>query len=272
MGWPALGAVIVGLGGWIEPRVLGAGYASIQDLLGHLLLAALILLLVVKTIVWLVALGSGTSGGILAPLLIIGGALGGIAGLWLPGGSGLWAMIGMAGVMSAAMRAPLTAAVFAVELTGQFPALPETVAASGAAFAVAVLVLKRSILTDKVSRRGRHITQEFSVDPLALGMAGMSPAMAAGVSDRLWEIDGLVKLVEAGDETPKKRGPYKRRVRFQTDPLPDPGTGPVARVICRRRPFGQRRLRTIFYLCGNGPVTAFSLHMNRRQLSGSRHD
>jgi len=173
MWWPALGAVIVGLGGWIEPRVLGAGYASIQDLLdGHLLLAALILLLVVKAIVWLVALGSGTSGGILAPLLIIGGALGGIAGLWLPGGSGPWAMIGMAGVMSAAMRAPLTAAVFAVELTGHFPALPDTVAASGAAFAVAVLVLKRSILTEKVSRRGRHISQEFSVDPLALGMAG----------------------------------------------------------------------------------------------------
>lgn len=173
MWWPALGAVIVGLGGLIEPRVLGAGYASIQDLLdGRLVLTALVLLLAVKAVVWLVALGSGTSGGILAPLLIIGGALGGIAGLWLPGGSGPWAMIGMAGVMSAAMRAPLTAAVFAVELTGHFGALPDTVAASGAAFAVAVLVLKRSILTEKVARRGRHISQEFSVDPLALGMAG----------------------------------------------------------------------------------------------------
>jgi CIC family chloride channel protein len=173
MWWPALGAVVVGVGGLAEPRVLGAGYASIQDLLdGHLLLAGLVLLLVVKAVVWLVALGSGTSGGILAPLLIIGGALGGIAGLWLPGGSGPWAMIGMAGVMSAAMRAPLTAAVFAVELTGHFAALPQTVAASGAAFAVAVLVLRRSILTEKVSRRGRHISQEFSVDPLALGMAG----------------------------------------------------------------------------------------------------
>ena len=173
MWWPAFGAVVVGLGGLIEPRVLGAGYASIQDLLdGRLMLAALALLLVVKGVVWLVALGSGTSGGVLAPLLILGGALGGIAGLWLPGGSGPWAMIGMAGVMSAAMRAPLTSAVFAVELTGHFAALPMTMAASAAAFAVAVLVLKRSILTEKISRRGRHVSQEFSVDPLALGMAG----------------------------------------------------------------------------------------------------
>jgi CBS domain-containing protein len=74
--------------------------------------------------------------------------------------------------MSAAMRAPLTAAIFAVELTGHFASLPVTVASSGAAFGVAVLILKRSILTEKISRRGRHVSQEFSVDPLALGMAG----------------------------------------------------------------------------------------------------
>ncbi|ODA66157.1 H(+)/Cl(-) exchange transporter ClcA [Methyloligella halotolerans] len=173
MWWPALGAIVVGLGGLIDARVLGAGYATIQDLLdGDLAIDAMIVLLGLKAVVWLVALGSGTSGGVLAPLLIMGGALGGIAGHWLPGGSGPWAMVGMAGVMSAAMRAPLTSAIFAVELTGHFVALPTTIAASGAAFSVAVLVLRRSILTEKISRRGRHISQEFSVDPLALGMAG----------------------------------------------------------------------------------------------------
>ena len=172
MWWPALGAVIVGLGGLIEPRVLGAGYGSIQDLLdGRMVLAAMLLLFAVKAVVWLIALGSGTSGGVLAPLLILGGALGGVAGHWLPGGSGPWAMLGMAGVMSAAMRAPLTSAIFVVELTGHFAELPAAIAASGAAFAITVLVLKRSILTEKISRRGRHISQEFSVDPLALGMA-----------------------------------------------------------------------------------------------------
>jgi CBS domain-containing protein len=173
MWWPALGAVVVGIGGLIDPHVLGPGYRDIQALLdGSLLLRAIVLLLVVKAIVWLVALGSGTSGGVLAPLLILGGALGGIVGQWLPGGSGSWALIGMAGVMSAAMRAPLTAAIFTVELTGHFAALPDTVAAAGAAYAVAVLVMKRSILTEKISRRGRHILLEYGVDPLALAQAG----------------------------------------------------------------------------------------------------
>ncbi len=172
MWWPALGSVVVGLGGLVEPRVLGAGYDTIDALLnGSLLLDAMLLILVVKTVVWLAALGSGTSGGILAPLLIVGGAAGAIVGLWLPGGSGAWAMIGMAGMMSASMRAPLTSALFVAELTGRFDALPEAITGSGVAFALAVLLLRRSILTEKISRRGRHISQEFSVDPLALSLA-----------------------------------------------------------------------------------------------------
>jgi len=169
MWWPALAAIIVGLGGLIDPRVLGAGYGNIQALLdGHWALKAILLLLVVKTVVWLAALSSGTSGGILAPLLSIGGALGGVIGLWLPGGSGFWALAGMAAMMSAGMRAPLTGAVFAVELTGRLDALPATAAAAVAGYALAVLVLRRSILTEKVARRGRHLSHEYGVDPLAL--------------------------------------------------------------------------------------------------------
>jgi H+/Cl- antiporter ClcA/CBS domain-containing protein len=173
MWWPAMGAIVVGLGGLIEPRVLGAGYDTIQALLdGSLALRLLVLLLAVKAVVWLVALGSGTSGGVLAPLLILGGSLGCLAGHWLPGDAGFWTLIGMAGIMSAAMRAPLTGAVFAVELTGRLDALPATMAAAVAGYAVAVLVLRRSILTEKISRRGRHIMQEFAVDPLAIAQAG----------------------------------------------------------------------------------------------------
>jgi H+/Cl- antiporter ClcA/CBS domain-containing protein len=169
MWWPAIGAVVVGIGGLIDPRALGAGYDNIQDLLdGTLIGQALLLLFVTKTVVWLVALGSGTSGGVLAPLLIIGGALGALVGHWLPGDPGFWALLGMAAVMSAAMRAPLTAAVFAIELTGRLDALPSTVAAAAASYGVAVLILRRSILTEKISRRGRHITQEYVVDPLAV--------------------------------------------------------------------------------------------------------
>ncbi|MGE0775166.1 MAG: chloride channel protein, partial [Sphingomonadaceae bacterium] len=173
MWWPAIGAIVVGIGGLIDAHVLGAGYQSIQALLdGNLAMRAVLTLLVVKAVVWLVALGSGTSGGVLAPLLILGGAAGYVAGHVLPGGPGFWAMIGMAGIMSGAMRAPITGALFAVELTGHFDALPLTIAAAASAYAVSVLLMRRSILTEKIARRGRHILQEYSVDPLDLVQAG----------------------------------------------------------------------------------------------------
>ena len=166
MWWPALGGIVVGVGGLIDARVLGAGYANIQALLdGSLAVRVILALLVVKAIVWLVALGSGTSGGVLAPLLIMGGALGALLGQFLPGSVGFWAMIGMAAMMSGAMRAPLTDALFAVELTGHFDALPATIAAATGAYAISVLVMRRSILTEKIARRGRHILQEYTVDP-----------------------------------------------------------------------------------------------------------
>jgi CBS domain-containing protein len=156
---------VVGLGGLLDPRVLGAGYTNIQDLLdGSLTFRLVLVLLVIKAAVWLVALGSGTSGGVLAPLLILGGALGSLIGSVLPGGSGLWAMVGMAAIMSGAMRAPMTGALFAVELTGHLGALPLVMAASAGAYALSVLLMRRSILTEKIARRGRHIVQEYSVD------------------------------------------------------------------------------------------------------------
>ena len=173
MWWPAIGAIVVGFGGLIDAHVLGAGYASIDALLnGSLALKVVLALLIVKAVVWLVALGSGTSGGVLAPLLILGGAAGFLVGQFLPGDAAFWAMIGMAGIMSGAMRAPMTGAIFAAELTGHFGAIPCTIIAAGAAYAVSVLLMRRSILTEKIARRGRHILQEYTVDPLDLLQAG----------------------------------------------------------------------------------------------------
>jgi H+/Cl- antiporter ClcA/CBS domain-containing protein len=171
MWWPAIGGVAVGLGGLIDVHELGAGYANIQALLdGSFTLRIIVTLLVIKALVWLVALGSGTSGGVLAPLLIIGGALGCLFGHLGP--SGLWAMLGMAAMMSGAMRAPLTAAMFVTELTGHFSALPLAIAASVSAYAASILVMRRSILTEKIARRGRHVLQEYAVDPLDFMQAG----------------------------------------------------------------------------------------------------
>jgi H+/Cl- antiporter ClcA/CBS domain-containing protein len=185
MWWPAIGAVVVAIGGLIDVRVLGAGYENIQALLdGNLVVKAVILLLVVKAVVWLVALGSGTSGGILAPLLILGGCSGFLIGQYLPGDPGFWAMIGMAGIMSGVMRAPMTGALFAAELTNHLSALPETIAAGTAAYAISVLIMKRSILTEKIARRGRHILREYTVDPLeflqASQLMSADPATLAG--------------------------------------------------------------------------------------------
>lgn len=174
MWWPALGAIVVGVGGLIDPRVMGVGYDSVHALMrGEILGAAVVSLLVAKAIVWSVSLGSGTSGGVLAPLLIIGGALGAFLGHWLPvGDPGLWAMVAMAAMMGGTMTAPLTGAVFVLELSHDLEALPLLFVASVAAFGVTILLLRRSILTEKLARRGQHVAREYSVDLLELMRVG----------------------------------------------------------------------------------------------------
>ncbi|WP_095202205.1 chloride channel protein [Mesorhizobium carmichaelinearum] len=170
MWWPMIGGLVVGIGGLIEPRALGVGYDNIADMLdGRTLAAAALMLLVVKAIIWSVALGSGTSGGVLAPLLIMGGAMGAVLGGFLPAADpGFWALLAMAATMGGTMRAPLTATFFAVELTGNTHVLVPLIAACATAHAVTVLLMKRSILTEKVARRGHHLVREYRVDPFAL--------------------------------------------------------------------------------------------------------
>jgi H+/Cl- antiporter ClcA/CBS domain-containing protein len=166
MWWPALGGLAIGLGGLVDSRVLGVGYETIHGLMrGELLAGALIGLFFAKGIVWSVALGSGTSGGVLAPLLMLGGAIGALVGIVTGAGDpGLWAMVGMAAMMGGTMRSPLTGMVFILELTHDFNALPALLIGSVAALCVTVLLLRRSILTEKLARRGQHIAREYSVD------------------------------------------------------------------------------------------------------------
>ena len=169
MWWPAIGGVAVGLGGLIEPRALGVGYDIISDLLNdHIVLRVVVTILLVKSVIWIIALASGTSGGVLAPLLIFGGCVGWLEGQVLPGSHGAWALIAMAAMMGGTMRSPLTAILFAAELTGNFSLIGPLLIATSAAFALTVLILKRSILTEKVARRGQHVVREYSIDPLEL--------------------------------------------------------------------------------------------------------
>ena len=174
MWWPVIGGAVVGLGGLIYPRALGVGYDTIGDLLaGHLAGAGLVGLLATKMIIWAVALGSGTSGGVLAPLLIMGGCLGAAEAQALHlGDPGLWAMISMGAMMGGTMRSPFTAVIFMVELTRDVAMLPVLLVACVASELVTVLVMKRSILTEKVARKGHHVMREYSVSPLERLLVG----------------------------------------------------------------------------------------------------
>jgi len=170
MWWPILGGFVVGVGGLIFPQALGVGYDMIGSLLqGDVVLKTIAGILLVKSIIWAVSLGSGTSGGVLAPLLMMGGALGGLMSGFLPNeGLGFWPLVAMGAILGGTMRSPFTGVVFAVELTHDVNVILPLLLASVIAYAFTVLTLRRSILTEKVARRGFHLSREYSVDPLEI--------------------------------------------------------------------------------------------------------
>jgi len=170
MWWPAIGGVVVGLGGLIFPPALGVGYDVIGQLVnGDRALHLVFGVLIVKWLIWSVDLGSGTSGGVLAPVMMIGGALGALLSYGLPGaGPGFWVLIGIAGVLSGTLRVPMTAIIFTIEETHDWNMFLPLLLGSVASYAVSTLLLKRSILTEKVARRGYHLSCEYAIDPLEL--------------------------------------------------------------------------------------------------------
>lgn len=170
MWWPAIGGLVIGLGGLVFPQALGVGYDTIGALLqGDVASRVIVGVLVVKSIIWSVSLGSGTSGGVLAPLLMMGGALGGVESWMLPNeGLGFWPLVSMGAILGGTMRSPLTGVVFALELTHDVNMLLPLIVAVTVAHAFTVLTLRRSILTEKVARRGYHLSREYSIDPLEI--------------------------------------------------------------------------------------------------------
>ena len=170
MWWPALGGIVIGVGGLFFPRALGVGYETIGDLLqGDVTGRTILGILIVKAVIWSVSLGSGTSGGVLAPLLMLGGALGGVEAWVLPDrGVGFWPLVSMGAILGGTMRAPLTGVIFSLELTRDVNMLLPLLIASSIAHAFTVLALKRSILTEKIARRGYHVSREYATDPLEI--------------------------------------------------------------------------------------------------------
>jgi H+/Cl- antiporter ClcA/CBS domain-containing protein len=170
MWWPAIGGLVIGLGGLLSPHALGVGYDVIEGILADSFsVRAMIVLVLVKAAIWSVSLGSGTSGGVLAPLLMMGGALGALESHVFPNaGVGFWPLIGMGAILGGTMRSPLTGILFAVELTHDLNMLLPLVIAVSVAHGFTVLTLRRSILTEKLARRGFHVSREYAVDLLEI--------------------------------------------------------------------------------------------------------
>ncbi|HML17656.1 MAG TPA: chloride channel protein [Bryobacteraceae bacterium] len=226
MWWPAIGGLVVGIGGLIFPQALGVGYQTIGALLqGDVPRKVILGILLVKSVIWAVSLGSGTSGGVLAPLLMMGGALGGLEAGWFPHaalGVGFWPMVSLGAILGGTMRSPFTGILFAMELTHDFNIMLPLLIASFAAHAFTVLTLRRSILTEKISRRGLHLSREYSVDPLETTFVKevMQPAVpaagdesaAAYPDESLREVvyrmaaSGLTRMPVADRDTGKQLG------------------------------------------------------------------
>jgi chloride channel protein, CIC family len=172
MWWPALGGLGIGIGGLFFPRGLGVGYDNIAELLhGGAPLALIAGILIAKSLMWAFSLGSGTSGGVLAPLLMIGGAVGALAahlGRAPSEMQAFWALIGMGAMLAGSLGVPLTAILFSLEVTHCLPALECLTLGCVASYLITALLMPRSILTEKLSRRGYHLTREYGIDPLEI--------------------------------------------------------------------------------------------------------
>jgi hypothetical protein len=203
MWWPAIGGIGIGVGGFFFPRGLGVGYDNIAELLrGNAPVSMLLGLIVAKSLMWAFSLSSGTSGGVLAPLLMIGAALGeSVARLaHMPGETqALWALMGMGAMLSGALGVPLTAILFSLELTHALPAILPLTLACTASYLVTSLVMSRSILTEKLSRRGFHLSREYGVDPLEMVSVG---DVMTEMSAETAEVSGeLPEVLAYTDET-----------------------------------------------------------------------
>ncbi len=197
--WPALGGLAVGIVGYFNPRTLGVGYNNITEVLsGSLPLNFVISLGLLKLLSWAISLGSGTSGGTLAPLLTIGGAFGAVLGMlvqqWYPAGEltiPLAALIGMSAMFAGASRAFLTSIVFALETTGQFNALLPLLAACTASYFVSYFIMENTIMTEKIARRGvktPHSYEPDILDKITVGQSLKDDGIIIGEENTIGEV------------------------------------------------------------------------------------
>ena len=248
MWWPAIGGIGIGAGGIFFPRGLGVGYDNIAELLrGNAPLGLLLGLLIAKSLMWAFSLSSGTSGGVLAPLLMIGAAIGEtVARLaHMPGETqALWALMGMGAMLSGSLGVPLTAILFSLELTHALPALLPLALACTASYLVTSLVMPRSILTEKLSRRGYHLSREYGVDPLetvsvAEVMTEMLVPIEVGAPNAVLPV--LPEVFAYTDETCRAVAEEMATTRVTSMPVIDRETGRILGSISAQELLAGRR-------------------------------
>ena len=214
MWWPAIGGLVVGGVGYFSPRTMGVGYDNIEQVLsGSLTGQALLVLFVLKFVSWSIALGSGTSGGTLAPLFTIGGGLGATLGALVAATSpGLGidpriaGLVGMAAIFAGASRALLASVVFAFETTLQPLGLLPLLGGCTAAFLVSCLLMRNTIMTEKIARRGVRVPSEYAadfLDQVCVAEFAAKEVIAFAASDTLAH---LRKWFESGVPGSQHRG------------------------------------------------------------------
>ncbi|MBS0431623.1 MAG: chloride channel protein [Proteobacteria bacterium] len=237
MWWPAIGGVAVGVIGWIAPHTLGVGYDNIEAIVaGHFGVQVLISLCLLKFLSWAIALGSGTSGGTLAPLFTIGGALGALIGIGIAAiapGFGvdprIAALVGMASIFAGASRALLTSIVFAFETTRQPVGLLPLLGGCTAAYLISALMMRNTIMTEKIARRGVRVPSEYAADfleQISVGAACTREVRSLRTSDALadirhWLNSGQPESQHQGypvlDDSGRVRGVITRRDLLDPD-------------------------------------------------------
>lgn len=261
MWWPALGAIPVGIIGLFVPRTMGVGYDNIEQMIsGGITGEALGVLCACKLVSWLFSLGSGTSGGTLAPLFTVGGGVGyaaaaGLAAVAPSAGIDLriGALVGMAALFAGASRAPLACVVFAFEATRQPLGLLPLLGGCGAAYLLSCVMMRTSIMTEKIARRGRPIPAEYSADQLEQVLVrdvGMRPVVTLKNADQVtnvqeWLRSGVPETAHHGfpvvDDAGRVLGVVTQRDIYACRSVDQPVSALVTRSLIGIAPFASLR-------------------------------
>jgi H+/Cl- antiporter ClcA/CBS domain-containing protein len=255
--WPAIGAVFVGVIGYLQPKTLGIGYENITAIInGQIVGTALVVFVIAKFLSWSIYLGSGTSGGTLAPLFTIGGGLGAMLGV---GAAAIYptanvnpkiaALVGMTAIFAGASHALLAAIIFTFEITRQPFGLLPLLAGGTAAYFVSLLMSKNSIMTEKLARRGASVRVEYTADYLAQKLVretSLREVVALRASDTLGQVRRWLESHAPGSS-------------HQGYPLVD-DAGMLVGVLTRRDLIGSEESESVplSALVRRAPVVVFS--------------